>query len=84
LDELAKLLNNLFSIQKEPNQMNITHFYKNFQYQESKFYFSDYLISLVLFSKITFKEKIDLIFDALLLLYNRTLAGLKIFMISLI
>ena len=75
MNGFAKILKNLFSIKNEANNMMISNLYKHFQVKDSKFYFIDFFIHQILYLRFPIKEKLSIIFDSLLLFYNRTIEG---------
>lgn len=75
MEEFTKLFKAIFSIEKEPNSMEIINLYKTFHQNDSKLFFSDYIINFILSSRVSSTEKLTLIFETLLIFYNRSKIG---------
>lgn len=72
MEDFTNMIINIFSIEKEPNPLEIFNFYKQMHQNNSKLSLCDYIINFVLFLKISCREKLELVFDVLTLFYNRT------------
>lgn len=71
LENFVRIFRVLFA-ENEINLVSITNCYKGFLLEDDKFYFSEFLILLILYGKMTIDEKLNLFYDFLIMFQEKS------------